>query len=603
MPMINQFPGPRAALLWCHARQHLPLALWGLIVFPFATFVGLHQDENLNNHFFVLLFLGCSVLLPLDLVDGTASFQRRLPVTTTALARLDLGLALWLALWALLCHCVAFYALGPSEQSVPMWLVPAAVATAMVALVVRRSMEVGDGKLARRMSGPVFLFSTLIFAAVSLKESGLSTSLFSSPARPVPFAWLWVSVSILIALSVGYKIIEDYIRRARHGDDSSPPDYPFAWVGRAILDEIRSRQLPPRRMSTEPPRLPSYVTAPRPDIEYRSWLLVPPFASRFAAQAWFDINALWRDRLWSTYPKSLSALTIGITLVPGVLHDSSALSAIAFALGAVFSLRNFDRTGDRLAHRLPVSDWNASTLTFSLAMIIIASVTIPLFVVLYLWSVVSGNDPFVGLTGIAPALIALWVGWITLAFCPIIFLFSIGMVYVSMGTIRESMPVETLGTAACVASLGMMVYFPILSTRRHPCRIAVFVSLVSVLAGLFLLPHLAGSPLLHWTVRELLGAGLALALIHHGIGTNLIPVRSGIMLRRALVIGVTMGWLVALVLGPFKEPLHGVASIYLGLGVVPPLFMPFIVAPKLRAAMRFADTDHTKGITSRSWMK
>lgn len=603
MPMIKQFPGPRTALLWCHARQHLPLALWGLFVFPFATFVGLHQDESVNNHLFVLLFLGCIVFLPLDLVDGTASFQRRLPVTTRALARLDLGLTLCLALWALLCHSMAIYAFAPSEQSLPMWLIPAAVATAMVALVVRRSMEAGDGKLARRMSGPVLLFSTLVFAAFSLKESGLSTSLFSSPARPVPFAWLWVSVSIPIILRIGYKTIVVYVTHARHGDDGSPTDYPFAWVGRVILDEIRSRQLPPKRISTEPPRLPSYVTAPRPDIEYRRWLLVPPFASRFAAQAWFELNALWRDRYWSVYPKSAVAITTGIVLAPGGLDDNSFLSIVAFACAVVFLFRVFDRTGDHLAHRLPLSDWTASTLTFPLAVCAIASVITPLSVISCLWSVFSGEDPFVGLTGIAPVIVALWVGWISLAFCPVMLLYSLCMAYVSVGAIRAPLPFETLATASCVAFLGLMVYYPGRATRRQPRRIVGVVSLVSVLAGLFLLPHLPGSPLLHWTVRELLGSGLVLALIHHGIGTNLIPARAGATLRRALVVGATLGWLVAFLFGPFNEPVHGIAAIYLGLGVVPPLFMPFIVAPKLRAAMRFADTGNTKAMTSRSWMK
>lgn len=204
------------------------------------------------------------------------------------------------------------------------------------------------------------------------------------------------------------------------------------------------------------------------------------------------------------------------------------------------------------------------------------------FLLLLFFRLIYGKMPFATLSNLPDMLFllatTLWVGWISLALGPAI----VGVLCIAVAC---SFFVELPATQFGIILVALYVVSPIgLACRWNrekllPHWAACIAASLLAAAGYFVLPLFSLSPFAHWTCREALGALLILAMLQHHGAKGIIPRDAVRQLRRALLGGVAALWLIILLFGPPDGPEQGITAIYLAFGVVPPLFVPFLIVP------------------------
>ena len=562
MPMIKQFPGPRTALAWHYVHAYRWLFLLGtLFAVSSGHFLATRADAFSGIANVATIFCACIIGATLR-EEGHTPFQWRLPVETSVIVLIEMTVTILLltSLWLCFFAGSAYDAEGALPEMPPLFR---HVAFGLLGLSFARQR--GTLKYQVLTLFLAFLVGTVTYGLF------LPVHTIDAWVGMVPLRSIAASVALVLALVAHYQALVATTRKVRNGiyeeQEDSVPVFSF---DNGAMNELPMDDLDLTPVSGE----------------------AVPFGSRTVAHQWYALHLFLRTALWHWvfWSCTLGALS-WVPFIFSIAGDSDTtfadfISAVALALLTA----RFGWWWVEPGAHLPVSEWSQSRVFLRMALGSLMAATV------FLWSC-RALDLWWGPAGelsdaLSPVLLlaGLWTGWCGLALGPGLLL-GLGLVFV-VGSYAGFAHIDTVVTPICLAWLLLLqCYQQKLSGRKLlPALTLLLVSMAGVLAGQIALERGLLPESLAWCLREALGTGLILALLHQHAVLGILSKSTARQLRIALLVLTGGSSLAVMSWGPFHEPEHGVMATYLALGVVPPLFLPFVTVPTYMAWM------HTRGV-------
>lgn len=526
--------------------------------------------------------------------------DRRLPVRVDVLLAAEwLALVpamLWLALWLYLGYGVK----GASSVPSASWVVPSIVALGFTgSALVWLSSITGPGSAFAILFVPVWFLIALL---LGLGEEG---------------HWLPHVALMIILPALGFWALRIVIQQARYTEPTSllgaffstdesierPTQRSFRFV--PLPDGVEEMDVSAGRITWDRKVEALDVSAGSvtwdPKVEARPAAPPPPFSSQRAAFDWFEWNQL------TEIPFIAAAQILAMVLLPPFWsmilgrHIPGSPWNIAFACAATLALfLNINwNAGGAWILRLPCSDWTRTT--WYLARFAIVLTVVLAMLPLIQWTLFEEEDLiFIGMQSVFNTIVStLWSGWISFALGPAIFLTAVATPFFGL---PDTLPVTSIGlgialVTVCVSALiGVWGSNPLRDRNAAACCMAAAI----LFGGHLLMQHIQLSPRILWIVREGLGTLLVWTLLRHCLHLQLVPPDVIRRLIQALVAGSILACTFALLIGPPVHAAQGISAIYIAFGLIPPLFLPFVLMPLYLRRMRVSALRFRK---ERSWKR
>lgn len=535
MLLIRQFPGPNAALLWLLARHAWRNAAWigagcmaiGFVhgAYPDSGDLLLDRDARYYGPFLWFWIMA----MTLSLRDSTllsiwSPTYCPMPVAHRRLVRIDF---LYYSLLPVV-GCASY--LAGFWIAARIALPPTDVTGALLALFIH-TLSLPITAALRKAYGSLSAFPMevlLLALALRIGREALSGSLaVSTPA---------LFIGVLAAGCVSYTSLRLLGPRAARRDEA-----------RNDIDTTTAM-------------------APGREEQYRPRA---PFRSRNAAQRWLNLHRLERMIINPAYSVQLVVFFV-VLLFMFELLDFQAAFAPPFMLwlGMVylFFLGYVEGSGGISA--LPYTSWarmleHCRVLGWGLWGISIAGA-----VFLAAWQLRNGGISW-GMFLWLP-----WIAWASVAMFPLV-LPSLVVLLLLPGEISE-------GVIALI-SVAYLAALPVRAGLREggDCRselgpLIVPLGLLGVALGAVHL--LALPPPAHWIARDILGAAAVLAMLRYNVATHRMPAAAARRIAALLAVCTAAAVALVAIFGPPAAP-PDAAVLFLGLGVVAPVFLPLAWIP------------------------
>ncbi len=560
MQLTRPFHSPRTALAWHFVRYHqislilvfLAVTLFGLILGADAT-----PDSPNTTSFFLLMMIMLPTMFS-DLSERSASFQllHRLPVSTTMLHRNEALCFSGCLTLAGIIFWSTFHLTAPS--SVDLGVAP-------IVLLAASGLYVQAWCWALRARNKLFIALTMLAMLLVLTPGVFVYVLMSDVNLPGPIQTMGIFV---VGAFCAYLVSFRLAHRVRTGTGSKA-----MLIKAPAIDEAR----------------PGENTSP-----------VAAFPSTASAQVWFEFQNSRRPGSSFTH----TGMVYGLLLltIPSAFYDVSSVGFRLADLGLLFgvTLLAIRTDGGRnwLDYQLPLSDWTLSVYFLRFALGCLILVTLGVGIGAQSWSILTGGDTYAGLTTL---LLMLWAGWSGLGMGMAFVLLLFPWMYME----EASWPALEFA-AVCVFGIFLtaailLATYP--NQRRYtPGVCLALAAALAVVAGNFALLYAATGPAPNALSREVLGTILVLAFTYHHVELGRIPARAGWKLAGLLLFSA-MAACAFHALAPPDKTTPSIAAVLFTLGVVPPVFLPFLIQPQFMAWQRFSIEFQKNWKRSAQWLK
>jgi hypothetical protein len=217
-----------------------------------------------------------------------------------------------------------------------------------------------------------------------------------------------------------------------------------------------------------------------------------------------------------------------------------------------------------------VSVWTATQNHLRLITVCIAFLYATSFPV-YAFELVSINGPG-GVTPMDPFWL-LWVIWAGLSLAPLL---VVGCTFLMLGETHFPPQIQLL---AIVVLVGMAVGRDVVEGTRSPRNVALtLLPVVVCTVGLWVVNSSNPDSAAMWTAREIMGGAIVLTLLRYNVATHRMPQTAAFRIGALLVFCLVAAVAAVSQFGPPSTP-NNVVDLFLGLGVVAPLFLPILWIP------------------------
>lgn len=572
MPMIKFFSTPNQALLWLQVRRHMPmLALLGITSLVFGYLDGailINPSLEDKLHRFMSLALNFVVIGSLSYRESESrrtsllccwkGVHTPLPVYWPRLVRVDFQFAAISMLLVSLCTLLGLWFAIPFGLPSPSGLFVSVVFCSILA--TRLMFDALLSILSRHAK--IFLAIGLVLAFILSYMYLLTLTTEDEPIRSVGVPGVFFSLLALVAMLLCCRAVLQWTGpRLWRPDSEMPPE---------VADERR----------------PLFVELP---------LEQDPFEEPQKAYQWFLAR---RSALLATQSFAWCFIVLSLVLLllirTRVNVPFAVTPCITGAAGLVYTvnLRFFEGLG--AVRCLPLSLWSATLnhlrhVSFALALLF--AVCSPLYIIEL--NMIGGTDA----ARPVDALWQFWSTWTGLSFSPL--LLPVGVLVV----LRHALGFASLDAGlnglqswtmiiGIVALAGLILWRDIQEKAGNAVdRWLVIIPLALIATGLLYLETAVVSPNTLWILREILGASVVVTILRYNAVTHRTPVLVALRIG-ALVVACVVGVVALLLQFGAPTPPDGVAGLFLGLGVVAPIFLPLLWIPHAIEWARQSGTKH-----------
>ncbi|MBX3176120.1 MAG: hypothetical protein KF886_02045 [Candidatus Hydrogenedentes bacterium] len=579
MPLIIQFPGPNAALLWYFFRCYrLPLlvgcaggGLVGMVVAAYAA------SNSIPQNLYVLVIPWIVILAAMHRrgrEPDTVGLFQRLPIATRDFVCVEF--VSFVVGFALVAACYIAGRGVPAEDLVRAIITPLVLLAAIGALIqtwywVLRLPETADPI-------PWYLTPYLLILILCASFYPSIESYGSPPAGP----GFWSACAIIAALGLAVSL--RLARRTRCGD---PGPYDFPGDMRSKLHADRPS---PEQASIQRGELDLSDDGAHPQPSIGADLGQPPFPSRIAAQSWYESRLFLESArrpplVWIMGLGMLFLFPLGtFQQIPGPTKAADVLCATAGVIWMMW----FSHSRSGMDFQRPLSNWQWSVAVMRIAAV--SLLALGLVCAAIIQSDIRMGDIGSAHPGAIHALaLAVWSGWIALALYP-----GVLGAYCLL-TLFGDAPPEFTASIFCLLWAGAQLIPGKEDCEGGPIHGVLVVAVTAaVFTGFVYLPDYTGPPWIAWIAREVLGAAFVLLVLQRCRWGAHLPASTARKVRRALLAGVVLSCLAASALQPDGIAVSGIAGGFLAFGLVPPIFLPLLIMPIQIASMRSKAEKHIR---------